>query len=752
MIDMMKEENREPRYIKMAQNGHIKFSIGKKVYIPITEEDLQPFIEYCTKYKIDYIGQSSYSTFNQEFIDLPIKSAMNSQVSTIFNTYKRGQIHIGKSIENITKEMLEHRKVVDLAKCHRTILLNPNNDWFRYTPIDTFETMETEEYDHENGFYFIKTKDTDLFSGDGLYTNKIIDVALKNKIKFSIEAICRPSYTMNRNIFKKPIEKYLNADDSESITYFKKKVINTIAGSLGKDSIKSQFLQVNKDVKQVSNNLYELESEHPERKLICHPIGDYYIYGNERKTPIINNNRPIYLQIIEQANIKLYELQQKIEKVLGLVLYRYSDEIHYVGKYIKPDETFTYKQTNMENILNAKLEIPMEYETEILHQQIAKVNIEWNNQPETDSNDYSIIVDKLLKNGGLIQGMGGTGKSHIIKHLIKAIETREETFYALAYTNDAALNIGGKTFHSTFNLKPEANEIPNGYIKNMKIPNYIIVDEVSMINTFIYSILDQVRLYHPETKIVLCGDFHQIQPISEEHLNFKDSYILKELSNKQQWFLKKNHRTNNKYLVQTLIALTKMGQNINGKDYNEYTLTNYLKTELKYSDNLSDMVYGWNIGFNNLKSKNGKRINDLLNNHHATLEPDKVLDIPDCSFKVIRGMRVVCKSSSKSHFCSKNEILEVVGTHYNEEEDKRTIVLLNKITGRDLPRHFIEYNLFIKSFDAGYLITADKSQCKTFKGNVYIHQLNKLFRGGYNRIYVAMGRATSIDNIYLTDI
>ena len=85
---MMKEENREPQFIKVAQMGHIKFRIGKKVYIPITEEDLQPFIEYCTKYKIDFVGQSSYSTFNQEFIDLPIKSAMNSQVSTIFNTYK----------------------------------------------------------------------------------------------------------------------------------------------------------------------------------------------------------------------------------------------------------------------------------------------------------------------------------------------------------------------------------------------------------------------------------------------------------------------------------------------------------------------------------------------------------------------------------------------------------------------------------------------------------------------------------------
>ena len=752
LIDKMKQLNKEPKYIRTAKLGHIKFRIDNKVFLPHTKEDIQPFMDYCKKYDIEYIGQSSYSTFNQQFIDLPIKSSMNNQVSTIFNTYKRGQVHIGRTTDKISKDDIINKKVVDLTKCHRQILLNPNNDWFRLTPIDTFEEFLTEDYDHENGFYFVQTKDTDLFSGDGLYTNKIIDVAIKNRIKYTLRAICRPSYTINKDIFKKPIEKFLKGDDSKSITHLKKMVINTIAGSLGTDSIKSQFLKVNKNINQVSNNLYELESKNPEKRLIIHKVQDYFIYGNETKTPIINNNRPLYLQIIEQANIKLYELQQKILKAKGKILFRYSDEIHYVGEYIKTDETFDYKQTNLENILNFELEIPIEYKTHTLYRQIEKVSIDWNKQPETDSDDYAIIVDKLIKKGGLIEGMGGTGKSHIIKHLIEAIETREETYYALAYTNDAALNIGGKTFHSTFNLKPEANEIPNGYIKNRTMPNYIIVDEVSMVNTFIYSILDQIKLFHPETKIVLCGDFHQIQPIGEEHLNFKESYILKQLANEQQWFLKKNHRTDNKKLVCVLKALTKMGQNINGKDFNEYTLTHLLKENLIKSDNLTDMVYGWNIGYNNLKSKYGKRINDKLNNHHATIEPDKLLDISGCPFKVIRGMRVVCKGASKLHLCAKNEILEVIGTHYNEEDNKRTIVLLNKITGRDLPRHFIEYDLFIKSFDAGYLITADKSQCKTLKGKVFIHQLNKLFKGGYNRLYVALGRATTFDNIYLTDI
>ena len=754
MIDKMNETGKEPTYIRPAGRGKLKFCIDNVVYLPHIQEDIKPFVDYCKESNIEYTGQSTYSSFTTPFTDLPIKSSMNSQVSTIFNTYKRGQVHMGRMEEHITEYEIANKKVVDIVKCHRAILLDDTMKWYRLTQLDTFEDFETEEYDHEEAFYFIKTKDIELFSGDGIYTNKIIDVALKNKIKFELKAICRPSH-ITENEFVKPIKKFLKGtNDSDDMKTFKKMVINTIAGALGIDSIKNKFLKINKDINQVSNNLFEFEMNNPDQDIICEEFNGYFVYGYEKKTPIINNNRPLYLQVIEQANINLYAIQQKIIKSGGKVLFRYSDEIHYVGDYLDTDPTFSYRQSKITDIMNKCEEKPTIYITKILDQQLSLVNSEWEKNPENNSEQHQIIIDKLLKTGGLISGMGGTGKSHIIKHLKKAIETRKEEYYALAYTNDASLNIDGKTFHSTFNLKPTATEIEQGVIKNMNIPKYIIVDEVSMCNTFIYSILDQIRIYHPETKIILCGDFHQIRPIGEETLNFKDSYILKQLANRQKWFLEINHRTETSGgLVRLLKIMSRIGKDINGIPITSSDIKYIIKKEVKTSDNLTDMVKNWNIGYNNAKDKNGKRINTILNEHHAKMPHSIILDITGAEFKVIVGMRVVCKSASKSHCASKNEILEVAGTWLNEETGKRTIKLINKIVP-NREALFLEYDVFIKGFELGYCITADKSQCKTLKGNVYIHQLTKLFspNESYNRGYVAFGRATSLDNIYLANI
>jgi len=752
LIEQMKLLNKEASYIREAKLNRIKFRIGNRVYIPHTKADALPFIEYCSQYGVEYTGQSSYASFTQQFTDKPIKSAMNSQVSTIFNNYKRWQIHQGRTEEIITDTQLANKKCVDLVKCHRNIFLDESLIFYRLTTIDIFEDFETDEYDREQAFYFVKTEDIDLFSGDGIYTDKIINVAKENKIKFELKAICRPSHT-SKNMFPKQIKEFLKGKDSENVKLFKKMVINTIAGSLGTDCNKQQFLKINDDLEQVANDLYEMEQNNPDKDIIVGEHNKYYIYGTEIKTPIIHNNRPLYLQIIEQSNIKLYNLQKKVEKSGGVVLFRYSDEIHYTGDYIDTDPTFSYKQSKFTDIMKRDIEKPTEYKTAVLEQQINNGDMEWEKQPENDSSQYPIIVDKLLKTGGLVYGMGGTGKSHIIKHLKKAIETIGEEFYALAYTNDASLNIDGKTFHSTFNLKPTATDIGEGIIKKTNIPKYIIVDEISMCNTFIYSILDQILHYHPETLFILCGDFHQIQPIGEEELDFKDSYILKLLAKQQKWFLDVNHRTDSKGgLVSMLKFMTQLGKIYRGQLIDVATLTNAIRNNTKESKDLTEMVNGWNISYNNTSDKRGRRINTILNEHHAQMPGSIVLDIPGAKFKVVVGMRVVCKKTSKKHPGAKNEILVVKGTWLNEETGIRSIKLVNEI----LPNRealFLDFEIFNENFEFGYAITSDKSQCKTFKGKVFIHQLNKLFSNGeYHRGYVAFGRATSIDNIYIADI
>lgn len=745
LIDTMKEHNKEPTYIRNAKKGKIKFCIDNIEYIPFHKDEIQPIIDYCSKYGIEYEGQTSATAFTSQFTDLLTKSSFNNQLSTIFNTYKRGQVHMGLMKEFITEQEIKNKKVLDLKKCHRNILLNPNNDWFKYSAIDQMEKFETLEYDGEDAFYYVETDDINLFSGDGLYTNKIIDVAKKDKIKYEILGIARPTGKINKNIFKKPIEKFLTGDDTKSVTDFKKMVINTIAGCLGADSRKNQFLKVNKDLGQVSNNIYENEKNHPERKTIIHKEQDYYIYGVETKTYIINNNRPVYLQVIEQSNIKLYNLQKKIQAQNGVVLFRYSDELHYIGDDIPETDEYEYKQTKFDEINKWHIERPTKYSNKVLKQQIELVERDWVLNPENNSEQKNIIINKLLKTGGLITGMGGTGKSHIIHRLMDILTQTEKTFETTAYTNVASRLIKGRTLHSVFCISEKQTELAEGKIKNSNMPEYLIVDEASMLNSFMYNILNEVKKYHSNTKIILLGDFNQIQPIGEEELDFENSFIIKHLTKHQRWNLEINHRTTTDgLLVRLLTSLTLDG-------YDNQSKKDLIKQYIRKSDDINEMALNWNIGYNNLKTSEGKRINDILNNQHAIIRPNDIMTIPECPYKVIKGMRVICNKSSKSHPVAKNGILKVVGTHCDEDNK---FIGLDDIMIEGTERVWLKYPDFIKYFNPAYLITSDKSQGQTFKGKVFIHQLNKILRNGgeFHRGYVALGRATSIENLFIANI
>ena len=112
-------------------------------------------------------------------------------------------------------------------------------------------------------------------------------------------------------------------------------------------------------------------------------------------------------------------------------------------------------------------------------------------------------------------------------------------------------------------------------------------------------------------------------------------------------------------------------------------------------------------------------------------------------------MKVICKASSKGHTIAKNGILQVV--EYRAEDSS---VCLKDIMVKPYKNEWIQTDIFVKSFQPAYFITADKSQGQTFTGKVFIHQLDKIMPNykDYNRGYVALGRATNIENLFLADI
>jgi len=123
----------------------------------------------------------------------------------------------------------------------------------------------------------------------------------------------------------------------------------------------------------------------------------------------------------------------------------------------------------------------------------------------------------------LVSGAGGTGKSTLIRYLEKTLHRK---VVKLAPTGVAAINIGGQTLHSFFQLPHQIltqAHVKRAYQKKLyQQIGLIIIDEVSMVRPDILDAIDYfLRINGPdETKpfggvqLLLIGDHFQLPPVT----------------------------------------------------------------------------------------------------------------------------------------------------------------------------------------------------------------------------------------------
>jgi hypothetical protein len=122
-------------------------------------------------------------------------------------------------------------------------------------------------------------------------------------------------------------------------------------------------------------------------------------------------------------------------------------------------------------------------------------------------------------------GMGGTGKSQVIKALISLFEKRKEShrFLVLAPTGSAAALLSGSTYHSVLGIFESITDDPKAYEKireRLRGVDYIFLDEVSMVSCRdMYKICAQLAkafAIHEEPfggiNVIFAGDFAQLPP------------------------------------------------------------------------------------------------------------------------------------------------------------------------------------------------------------------------------------------------
>lgn len=490
-----------PERITMKKKELVGFEIDTDKFV--MNESIDLIRKLCENMKIEYTGQGvgtlllecvKRATGNEK---LP-KSTHNPYVFNTLTQAKKDRVHYGYFGE---KKSLKGCVAWDIIKCYCSCMYNPSEEWITIDYNDTWE-----DYDGEIklGIYYVKTNDNTLFKKSGYYTTAIVKKGFKEGINFKILKQLISSKTEKKDLFTKIIDKVV--EYSKGDTSISKLVINLMSGMLGQSEKIGSQGKISNDINQIFNFLdkyYKLGKGIFIEKV---PKTDYYLYGFNKEQILNETNIPMYLQVLDESNIKLYDMVKKmggelVARKVDCAIVRGIDKVE-----LNDNKWGGYRSCDIPKIADVEVSRGVEFlkDTDFIDYNI------------NDSDNWEDIEKVLIDGQGLLlQASAGNGKTYTAKQIAKKLGKRVKI---LAPTNKAGLNIGGSTIHKFLKMTSEGYISPK-LLKVIKDKyDYIIVDEISMITKDLWK---RLCLLKQETGAIflLLGDEKQCPPVEDEKID-----------------------------------------------------------------------------------------------------------------------------------------------------------------------------------------------------------------------------------------
>jgi len=632
-------------------------------------------------------------------------------------------------------------QAIDINKCYATCLAENTYDFPVYDEECSFEN-----YDGvlKNGLYIVETDDLTLFHQTNIYSRCIIEEAIKNEIPFTIKKQLIAKKYIRNNYFA---DFFDYTKDLTKDVNLRKLVINILTGILGRTDNKKQIVELDTDYEAIYRYFFLGEKYEGEQKfydgkfkahrdnLILQKLGEgensIYMYGYEIKSKLTENTLPIYLQILDLANVRLFQLGKKVG---GKIIYRKTDCLVVENPTIPIREmTKGWGDYSIENKSSK-----FQWSKPMRSNRKVEFNLrddDWKNYDHHDSDDYEAIIKTATEQGGLlIEGRAGTGKTYIPTKALGVYEDKFVRFnddtISMSFTNKASRNIKGSTIHKTLKISKD-NKICRKALTLFKSYKYIIIDEIGMIELYLWRLILEIKRAYPNKIFILMGDYRQLPPI-EDTIDIFNHPIVKELCN--------NNR----------IELDVM------KRY-EKPLWDYLERGYENGDwdgletrdlSIDEICNSRNISFYNAKGNQTKIKIDKMCMEHKKNSDSVLVKLTEKQEKIItlqdiwlyHGLPLMSYKNCKKIGVVNSEEFIVM----NYDDDK--IWLEREEGGEEIE---INYDDLHSYFIPNYCATTHKSQGSTYKGQVNIWDFYKL-REDRRRLYTACSRSTKLENIIVS--
>lgn len=733
--------------INYDKGNIISMKIGdKQIFTKAVEADILDYLkkegeEYKGQHYINLLMEKWEEHYGCKLSENKLISHMNPMVCDMMNAENvKNRVHFGAVFElDDVNNKIDAGEVIgaDIIKDYSSILDKPIDDWLVYQLTDEVEFYNGKL---QTGLYFVKTDDLTILHKTNWYSNTIIQYALSEGIKLEIVRQYVPkTQANNRNYFTEFIT-YVNENCGMKLT---KNIINSITGMLGKTKQSSYNMSITTDMNEVWNCLDEnadkldsfvlKEIERQANKIL-------YIYGVKNQKNIYTNNLPMYIQILDQSNIKLHQLAKQMG---GRVLFRKTDAVMvYKGTAIEPyDKRLRAnwgKHTNLEKDELKKYDYSRMASKERYVTNPFDDNSDnfWNfNKNLTTSSQYKEIIEYAIEKGGLLCcSRAGTGKSYVVQKAVEDKLIDDDKRTRLAFTNKARRNINGSTIHSAISINSDTEKASLKMVETYKGKKVIIVDEISMLSEKLWTYLILLKRISGATFILL-GDYRQLPAVENKTHDYFDSSIVKYLTNNNQIELTERQRYDKELwdFLEDYWEEGKIGKNLVRTleiDYDAYNICYFNDTRV--------------------------RVNKLYMEHHkpddALFVPHKNKDTDDRASNIwiyegLPVMAVVNKTKKninedehKTLYCN-SDTMKVVS--YTDE------VIVMKLDTADEDGNDIVKVLvadFHKSFVCNYCSTTHKNQGATIDKNIQLwdwEHMNTDRRIGYT----AISRARSIQQV-----